>query len=44
MKSVIMVAEKPSLAQSISQILSHKNSDYRKGFNGACAVHEWQGR
>lgn len=43
MKTVIMVAEKPSLAQSIANILSHKKCDFRKGFNGACSVHEWQG-
>ena len=44
MKSVIMVAEKPSLAQSIAMILSHKKCDQRKGFNGACSVHEWTGK
>ena len=44
MKTVIMVAEKPSLAQSISNILSKKTCDYRKGFNGACAVNEWQAK
>ena len=44
MKGVLMVAEKPSLAQSISNILSNKKCDYRKGFNGACAVNEWQGK
>ena len=44
MKTVIMVAEKPSLAQSIATILSNKKSDHRKGFNGACSVHEWQGK
>ena len=32
MKGVLMVAEKPSLAQSISNILSSKKCDYRKGF------------
>ena len=60
MKTVIMVAEKPSLAQSIANILSKKTCDYRweitkqanftevatirKGFNGACAVNEWQAK
>ena len=44
MKTVLMVAEKPSLAQSIATILSNKKCDYRKGFNGACSVHEWQGK
>ena len=39
-----MVAEKPTLAQSISNILSSKKCDYRKGFIGACAVNEWQGK
>ena len=44
MKTVLMVAEKPSLAQSIANILSKKSCEYRKGFNGACAVNEWQGK
>ena len=30
MKTVIMVAEKPSLAQSIANILSKKTCDYRQ--------------
>ena len=41
--SVFMVAEKPSLAASIAQILSHHKASSRKGFNGACSVHEWSG-
>ena len=41
---VFMVAEKPSLAQSISKILSNNQVTSRKGFNGACSVHEWNGR
>jgi DNA topoisomerase-3 len=41
---VFMVAEKPSLAQSISKILSNNQATSRKGFNGACSVHEWNGR
>ncbi|KAG0718801.1 DNA topoisomerase 3-beta-1 [Chionoecetes opilio] len=43
MKSVFMVAEKPSLAQSLADILSNKHCASRKGFNGACSVHEWSG-
>lgn len=43
MKSVFMVAEKPSLAQSLAEILSGKKCSSRKGFNGACSVHEWTG-
>ncbi|ROT81135.1 putative DNA topoisomerase 3-beta-1 [Penaeus vannamei] len=43
MKSVFMVAEKPSLAQSLAEILSNKKCNSRKGFNGACSVHEWTG-
>ena len=41
MKTVFMVAEKPSLAQAISKILSNGNVQSRKGFNGACSVHEF---
>lgn len=39
----MMVAEKPSLAASIANILSDRKSTTRKGFNGACNVHEWSG-
>ena len=39
-----MVAEKPSLAQSISKILSNNQNTSYKGFNGACSVHEWNGK
>ena len=41
--TVYMVAEKPSLAGSIANILSDKKCATRKGFNGACNVHEWNG-
>uniref|UniRef100_A0A8C7LLX3 DNA topoisomerase n=1 Tax=Oncorhynchus mykiss TaxID=8022 RepID=A0A8C7LLX3_ONCMY len=43
MKTVLMVAEKPSLAQSIAKILSKGNCSSRKGLNGACSVHEYMG-
>lgn len=43
MVGVLMVAEKPSLALSIAQILSNHKCVSRKGFNGACSVHEWTG-
>lgn len=39
-----MVAEKPSLALSISQILSNGQLSSRKGSNGVCSVHEWTGK
>ncbi len=41
---VFMVAEKPSLAQSISKILSNNQMQSRKGFNNACSIFEWQGK
>ncbi len=41
--TVVMVAEKPSLAASIAHILSHGKAAARKGFNGACSIHEWTG-
>ncbi|KAK2705952.1 hypothetical protein QYM36_016090 [Artemia franciscana] len=44
MRVVFMVAEKPSLALSLAQILSHKTCTSRKGSNGACSVHEWEGK
>ncbi|KAK7099050.1 hypothetical protein V1264_003246 [Littorina saxatilis] len=44
MKSVFMVAEKPSLAQSLAKILSNGSMNSRKGMNGACSVHEFTGR
>jgi len=41
---VFMVAEKPMLAQSIASLLSDKHSVSRKGWNGACSVHEYDGQ
>uniref|UniRef100_A0A8C1VKJ1 DNA topoisomerase n=1 Tax=Cyprinus carpio TaxID=7962 RepID=A0A8C1VKJ1_CYPCA len=43
MRTVFMVAEKPSLAQSIAKILSKGSCSSRKGLNGACSVHEYTG-
>lgn len=43
MKTVLMVAEKPSLAQSIAKILSRGNMSSHKGLNGTCSVHEYTG-
>ncbi|TRY93577.1 hypothetical protein DNTS_005181 [Danionella cerebrum] len=43
MRTVFMVAEKPSLAQSIAKILSKGSCSTRKGLNGACSVHEYSG-
>lgn len=43
MKTVLMVAEKPSLAQSIAGILSKGKYSSRKGLNGACSIHEYTG-
>lgn len=38
--SVLMIAEKPSLAQSLAVILSNGNLNTRK--TGACPVHEYR--
>uniref|UniRef100_A0A1B6EGG0 DNA topoisomerase n=1 Tax=Clastoptera arizonana TaxID=38151 RepID=A0A1B6EGG0_9HEMI len=43
MKTALMVAEKPSLAASLANILSNGKNNSRKGSNGVCSVHEWQG-
>ena len=44
MRNVFMVAEKPSLAQSLARILSNGQVNSRKGFNGACSIHEYNAR
>ena len=44
MRSVFMVAEKPSLAQSLAKIIAKGQVNSRKGFNGACSVHEFVAR
>ena len=38
-----MVAEKPSLAKSLGEILSHKRCDRRKSICNACDVYEFTG-
>ncbi|XP_076801869.1 DNA topoisomerase 3-beta-1-like [Clavelina lepadiformis] len=43
MKTVLMVAEKPSLAASIAKILSRNSCNTRKGLSSACSVHEYPG-
>ncbi|XP_065070574.1 DNA topoisomerase 3-beta-1-like [Rhopilema esculentum] len=43
MKTVLMVAEKPSLALSIAKILSNGRVNSRKGISPACQVHEYHG-
>lgn len=42
MKTVLMVAEKPSLAQSLAKILARGNIRQRKGLSSACAVYEYE--
>ncbi|XP_036147278.1 DNA topoisomerase 3-beta-1 isoform X2 [Monomorium pharaonis] len=44
MKTALMVAEKPSLAASLANILSSGRCSTRKGLNGSCSVHEWIGQ
>ncbi|KMQ89198.1 dna topoisomerase 3-beta-1 [Lasius niger] len=44
MKTALMVAEKPSLAASLANILSNGRCSTRKGLNGSCSVHEWVGQ
>ncbi|KAH8877919.1 DNA topoisomerase 3-beta-1 [Schistosoma japonicum] len=44
MQTVFMVAEKPSLAESIAKSLSNKRNSSRRGFNLACSIHEWTGQ
>ena len=43
MPVVFMVAEKPSLAEALSKIMSHDSHTSRRGSNGACSIHEWNG-
>lgn len=43
MHVVLMVAEKPSLAESLAKLLSRNNHNSRRGINNACHVHEWNG-
>lgn len=43
MTIALMVAEKPSLAESIAKILSDGKSKLRKGIAPSCPVHEYTG-
>lgn len=43
MSLVLMVAEKPSLAESLAKILSNGRYRSRKGVSGACSIHEYKG-
>ncbi len=40
---VLMVAEKPSLAKSLGEILSHRRCNRRKSMCNACDVYEFNG-
>lgn len=40
---VLMVAEKPSLAKSLGEILSHRKCNRRKSMSNACDVYEFNG-
>lgn len=42
-QQVLMVAEKPSLARSLADILSRKQCRRRKSLCGACDVYEFEG-
>ncbi|CAG2163578.1 unnamed protein product [Oppiella nova] len=42
MTVVLMIAEKPSLAQSLATILSNGRQKSRKAVNNACSVHEYR--
>ncbi|CAN7994772.1 unnamed protein product [Ixodes hexagonus] len=44
MKNVLMVAEKPALAQSLAAILSNGTMKSRKGISSACTVYEYIGK
>ncbi|KAM7300250.1 DNA topoisomerase 3-beta-1 [Ixodes scapularis] len=44
MKNVLMVAEKPALAQSLAAILSNGTMKSRKGISSACTVYEYMGK
>lgn len=41
---VLMVAEKPSLAKSVAEILSHRTCSRRKSSCSACDVYEFDGK
>lgn len=42
--TVLMVAEKPMLADSIAHLLSNGQAKKRKGWNGVCSVSEYDGQ
>nr|pir hypothetical protein Y48C3A.q - Caenorhabditis elegans [Caenorhabditis elegans] len=42
--TVLMVAEKPLLADSIANLLSNGQAKKRKGWNGVCSVSEYDGQ